>query len=73
MFLSHLVCHNVVRGSPRPEAVRVECWDRPYIQGTGVGGKFVRYPARLSGPVLGPRTRNSIINTFFIIFSIFAT
>ena len=36
-----------------------------------VGGKFVWYPAHLSGPVLGPRTQDSIMNTFFYYFLYF--
>ena len=38
---------------------------------TGVGGIFVFYAARLSGPVLGPRTRDSVENTFFYYFLYF--
>ena len=32
---------------------------------TAVGRIFVHYAARLSGPVLGPRTRDSVKNAFF--------
>ena len=38
-----------VRGSPRPKAVRVECWDQPYIQGTGQPGSGLRVFC-VSGP-----------------------
>ena len=40
-------------------------------RGAAVGGKFVWYPARLSGPVLGPRTQDSLMNTFFYYFLYF--
>ena len=41
------------------------------LEGDTVGGIFIWYPACLSGPVLSPRTQDSITITFFYYFLYF--